>query len=70
MKTVYSSEHILRNAKTELTGGKLVTPYECPQCADYILSAIKDAQLGEIIAPSQWSRHWIESVHDTNYLTF
>jgi hypothetical protein len=42
MKTVYSSEHIFRNAKTELTGGKLVTPYEC---ADYILSAIKDAQL-------------------------
>tara|TARA_B110000503_G_scaffold59936_1_gene95407 strand:- start:2599 stop:3636 length:1038 start_codon:yes stop_codon:yes gene_type:complete len=70
MKTVYSSEHILRNAKTELTGGQLVTPYECPQRADYILSAIKDAQLGEIIAPSQWPRNWIESVHDTNYLTF
>jgi acetoin utilization deacetylase AcuC-like enzyme len=70
MKTVYSSEHILRNAKTELTGGQLVTPFECPQRADFILAAIKDANIGDIIAPTQWPRSWVDNVHDADYLTF
>ncbi len=70
MKTVYSPEHILRNAKTELTGGQLITPFECPQRANYVLDAIKLAQLGDVVMPTQWSRHWVDSVHDKNYLTF
>ena len=57
MKTVYSSEHILRNAKTELTGGQLVTPYECPQRADYILAAIKGC--------STWRNYCADTVAKT-----
>ncbi len=70
MKTVYSPDHILRNAKTELTGGQLVTPFECPQRADYVLAAIKFQQLGAIVSPTQWPRSCVESIHDTGYLTF
>ena len=70
MKTVYSSDHILRNPKTELTGGQLVTPFECPQRADYVLAAIESQQLGDVIPPSQWPRSLVESIHDPGYLTF
>lgn len=70
MKTVYSSQHILRNAKTELTGGQLITPFDSPQRLDFVLAAIKLAQLGAIIEPTQWSRDWVESIHDPDYLTF
>jgi acetoin utilization deacetylase AcuC-like enzyme len=70
MKTVYSPDHSLRNAKTELTGGQLVTPLECPQRADYVLSAIKSQKLGAIVPPTQWPRHLVESIHDPGYLTF
>ena len=70
MKTVYSSDHILRNPKTELIGGQLVTPFECPQRADYVLAAIESQQLGDVIPPSQWPRSLVESIHDPGYLTF
>ena len=30
MKTIYSEQHRLRDAKTELYGGELVTPFERP----------------------------------------
>ena len=70
MKTVYSPDHILRSAKTELTGGLLVTPFECPQRVDYVLSAIKSEQLGPIISPTHWPRHLVENIHDEGYLNF
>jgi acetoin utilization deacetylase AcuC-like enzyme len=70
MKTVYSPKHNLRNPKTELAGGQLITPFESPQRADYILSAIQSQQLGPIIAPAQWPRSVVESIHDIGYLSF
>ena len=70
MKTVYSPDHILRNAKTELAGGQLVTPFECHQRADYVVAAIKSQQLGQIVPPTQWPRQYVESIHDPGYLTF
>tara|TARA_B110000503_G_scaffold101592_1_gene151781 strand:+ start:1707 stop:2735 length:1029 start_codon:yes stop_codon:yes gene_type:complete len=70
MKTVYSPDHILRSAKTELAGGQLVSPFECPQRVDYVLSAIKSEQLGPIISPTHWPRHLVENIHDKGYLTF
>jgi hypothetical protein len=35
MITVYSDKHFLRNPRTELSGGELVTPHECAQRAEY-----------------------------------
>ncbi len=37
MLTVYSEKHVLRDAKTELFGGRLVPPFECPVRAEIIL---------------------------------
>ncbi len=37
MLTVFSEKHALRDAKTELYGGVLVPPFECPVRAEHIL---------------------------------
>jgi hypothetical protein len=37
MMTVYSEEHFLRNARTELHGGELVLPHECAERAEFVL---------------------------------
>src|ERR1700727_1075495 len=52
MITVFSPEHLLRNAKTELYGGRLVPPHECPERAEIVLERVRAVGLGEIMAPS------------------
>ena len=37
MITVYSEQHFLRNARTELYGGELVRPHECAERAEFVL---------------------------------
>lgn len=51
MKTIYSEQHRLRDARTELYGGELVPPFERPSRADMVIKAIRDS--GEAIA-SVW----------------
>ena len=70
MKTIYSSNHILRNAKTELYGGKLVKPFECPERMDFIINEIKNVKLGDIIPPDDVDLNFVKKVHDQNYITF
>ena len=36
MLTIFSEDHKLRNAQTELCGGELVTSFECAERIDYI----------------------------------
>ena len=40
MLVVYSEDHKLRDAETELYGGQLVKPFERPSRIDYILKRI------------------------------
>jgi len=54
MITVYSEKHLLRNSRTELYGGELVTPHECAQRAEFVLDRVKATGLGDIIAPAQF----------------
>ena len=37
MLTVFSEKHALRDSATELYGGELVPPFECPIRAEYVL---------------------------------
>ena len=55
MKTIYSEQHRLRDAKTELYGGELVTPFERPSRADTVIKAITQSNLGEIVAPDTFT---------------
>jgi hypothetical protein len=47
MMTVYSEKHLLRNPRTELYGGELITPDECAQRAEFVLDRVKATGLGE-----------------------
>jgi acetoin utilization deacetylase AcuC-like enzyme len=70
MLTVFSEKHALRDAKTELYGGVLVPPFECPIRAEHILQRVKDVKLGEIIAPDQFAIDAVTRVHDTGFIHF
>lgn len=70
MLTVYSPEHKLRNAKTELFGGELVTPFECPARVEYVLARIKQIKLGAIIPADDFSLKRLHRVHAPKFIAF
>ena len=70
MKTAFHEDHRLRNSKTELYGGQLVTPFECPERMDYVLQQIKETKLGEIITPTDFSIDRILRIHSPEYCEF
>ena len=70
MRVIYSEDHKLRDAKTELHGGLLVKPFEGPFRAEWILAAVREAGFSDVAAPD---RHGLETalkVHDAGYLDF
>jgi acetoin utilization deacetylase AcuC-like enzyme len=70
MLTVFSEKHALRDSKTELFGGELVPPFECPVRAEHVLQRVKDVALGNIIAPSDFDIKAITRIHDPAFLKF
>ena len=70
MLTVYSEKHALRDSKTELYGGELVPPFECPVRAEHVLQRVKDVSLGDIIAPSDFDIEAITRIHDPDFIRF
>ena len=70
MLTVFSEKHALRDSRTELYGGVLVPPFECPVRAEHILQRVTDVKLGEIIAPDSFGIDAVERIHDTEFLRF
>jgi len=70
MLTVFSEKHALRDAKTELYGGQLVPPFECPVRAEYVLDRLNSVKLGEVIAPDEFGLDPITRIHDREFLGF
>ena len=70
MLTVYSPDHLLRDAKTELYGGELVPPFECPARVEYVMDRINEVGLGEIIQPDDFSIAAISRIHDPSFIEF
>ncbi|MBT8435944.1 MAG: histone deacetylase family protein [Gammaproteobacteria bacterium] len=70
MLTVFSEKHALRDSKTELYGGELVPPFECPVRAEHILQRVNEVGLGDVIAPHQYSIDAITRIHDPEFLHF
>ena len=56
MITVFSTDHLLRNPRTELYGGELVRPHESPERAQIVLERIETQHLGPVIAPAERPR--------------
>jgi len=70
MKTIYTEKHKLRNAKTELYGGQLVEPFERPSRAEYVLSRIKQTNLGPVLDPQDFGIEAIYKTHEPDYVDF
>ena len=70
MLTVFSEKHALRNAKTELYGGELVPPFECPVRAEYVLAHLKKVELGKVIVADEFGLDPITRIHDPAFLDF
>jgi acetoin utilization deacetylase AcuC-like enzyme len=70
MITVFSEEHLKRNAKTELYGGRLVPPHECPERAQIVLERVRTAGLGDIMPPSRFGLGPVLKVHDERFVEF
>ena len=45
MRTIYSEQHRLRDARTELYGGELVQPFEKPSRAETVLRVVRELSL-------------------------
>jgi len=70
MKTVYSERHRLRNSRTELYGGQLVRPFECPERMDIILARVRERHLGEVCDGREYGLDPVLRVHDEAYVEF
>lgn len=70
MLTVFSEKHALRDAKTELYGGELVPPFECPVRAEHILQRVREVELGDIVAPGAFGLDAVTRVHDADFIRF
>ena len=70
MLTVFSEKHALRDSKSELYGGELVPPFECPVRAEHILQRVKDVSLGDIIAPQSFDIEAVTRIHDPAFIRF
>jgi len=70
MLTVFSEKHALRNSSTELYGGQLVAPFECPARAEYVLERLKQVELGEVIAPDEFGIDPVKRIHDNGFIEF
>jgi len=70
MITVFSEDHALRNARTELYGGQLVSPHECPERARIVLERVRAVGLGDVVAPSRFGLPPILKVHDAQFVEF
>ena len=70
MKTVYSDRHKLHHPKGELSGGRIVPPFENPSRCAYILDRLAEVGLGEVIEPESHGRDPLIAVHDPAYVAF
>ncbi len=70
MKTIYSEQHRLRNARTELLGGELVQPFERPSRADMVIKAVRESGLGDVVGPDIFSLDPVLAVHDADFVVF
>ena len=70
MRVIYSEDHKLRDAKTELHNGQLVTPFEGPFRAEWILDGVRAAGFIDVVAPERHGLETAMKVHDRGYLEF
>jgi len=70
VKTVFADTQLLHAPRHEISDGELKPAVEIPSRAEFVLKAIRDKKLGEIIAPEDFGLAPLQKVHDAGYLEF
>ncbi|HET7315627.1 hypothetical protein [Salinisphaera sp.] len=70
MLTFHDNRTQSRRSTSELAGGRLIAPLECPERVDMIAARIRATGLGEIRGTTPHGREPIAAVHDAGYLAF
>lgn len=70
MLTFHSEDTKKRQAKTELYGGKMVPPFECPERVDIVINRVREVGLGDIRSPQAYSMDPVLAVHESHYVDF
>lgn len=70
MHIVYSPDHRLQDASTELIDGTFQPPVENPRRVDEILTAVQQWTLGELVPPQDFGLDPILQVHDPGFVAF
>ena len=70
MKTVRSELHVKHFPAGELSGGKLVRPYECPERWDFIVSELASRDLADFVEPDELDLDLLGKVHSADFLKF
>ncbi len=70
MRIYHSEVTKARRARTELDGGQLVPPWECPERVDMILAGLREAGVGEVFSPAEHGLAPVLAVHDADYVDF
>lgn len=70
MRVFGSDKHRLRAAQTELCGGLLVPPFECPERVDYIEAELANRGFLSPVEPTDFGLEPIRRIHEDGFLTF
>ena len=70
MKVIYTDEHRQRASQTELYGGELVPPFECPERMDHISGELTTRGHSDIIEPEDFGLDPILEIHTPDYVEF
>ena len=70
MKTIYNAAHSLHRAEYEFFRGEKVPVFEKPERADWVLAAVRKANLGEVLSPIPHDDAAILKVHSKAYVDF
>lgn len=70
MRTFFTDRHLKRHVRTELSGGQLIAPHECPARATMIRDRLIEMGCGDIVEPQAFGLTPILRVHDENFVHF
>lgn len=70
MKTVFSERHKLHAPSLELSEGRFIEHFEKPERARFILDAVSERKLGDVIAPESFPLEKLFSIHPKGYVDF
>jgi acetoin utilization deacetylase AcuC-like enzyme len=70
MKIIYSNNHLQHDPNNRKSQGQFYQTTEIPQRAEVILTALQNAQFGQVIAPEDFGIGPIQAVHTQDFINF